>query len=335
MASRRRWEGDERDAWKRCALLLAAWNGHLEVVRWLVWEGGSSVEERDNHGGTALLWAAANGHLEVVRWLVQEGGSSVEERDLEGRTVLHFAARTGRLNVVRWLVREGGSSVEDKCSGREMTALLCAAENSHFEVMRWLLSEGGSTIDESMFGGVTIWGLIEKWNNSDKEGKDDSVEEEDAIDEEAANACLCTCLTVGVLPVGFDATIHLNTAQQELVYKAATVRTRRLGWLERRRSLVQWGLVCLPWTLVSVVLEYCEPNVEDMWDEAAGIPLDDFWEVHDSCTKLREENARLHEQIRKLQETTTCLHGGPQGRKRAQDRTQGGRRSGAKRGRSR
>ena len=46
------------------------------------------VEERDNNEWTALLCAAYNGHLEVVRWLVREGASSLEETNHAAWTAL-------------------------------------------------------------------------------------------------------------------------------------------------------------------------------------------------------------------------------------------------------
>jgi len=40
---------------------------------------------------TPLSWAAWNGHLEVVEFLVEEGGADVESKDLSQRTALDRA----------------------------------------------------------------------------------------------------------------------------------------------------------------------------------------------------------------------------------------------------
>ena len=56
-----------KQARKKVHAAVAAQEGHLEVVRWLVQEGKAAVNEA---GITPLFAAAHKGHLEVVRWLV-------------------------------------------------------------------------------------------------------------------------------------------------------------------------------------------------------------------------------------------------------------------------
>ena len=54
------------------ALIKAAENGHLEVVRFLVTEGPEETRALANcQNGEALIQAARNGHLEVVRGLLE------------------------------------------------------------------------------------------------------------------------------------------------------------------------------------------------------------------------------------------------------------------------
>ena len=285
-------------------MLDAAKEGRLEEVQRLVRGGAVNVGARDNYGMTALLWAALNGHLEVVRWLLREGGSSVVERDNDG-----------------W------------------TALLYAAYNGHLEVVRWLLSEGGSSIDEQTNDegpdGKSLWNWVPKWYNEEDEDEDEN--EDDDVDEEAATACLRTCLTLGALPDGFDATTRLSPSQQELARKAVILRARLPAWLERRRSLVREGLPrCLPSVLGAVVQEYCEPSEDEVWDEVVGVPLGDdlLGEVVDQATeicRLQEENAllreksekdsgeiaSLQEEIARLREEVERQEEGRGGRKRA------------------
>ena len=66
--------------------------GRLEEVQRLVRSGLVGVGARDKRGfretPTALLCAAENGHLEVIRWLLWEGGLSVEETTIDGVTAL-------------------------------------------------------------------------------------------------------------------------------------------------------------------------------------------------------------------------------------------------------
>jgi len=74
--------------------------------------GGADVESKDSElQRTPLSWTAFDGHLEVVKFLVEEGGA--EDSEL-GQTPLSWEAWAGHLDVVKFLVKEGGATVESK-----------------------------------------------------------------------------------------------------------------------------------------------------------------------------------------------------------------------------
>jgi hypothetical protein len=50
-------------------------------LMWMLHVGGASVGERDVNASSALLLAAEFGKLKAVRWLLWEGGASIEEVD--------------------------------------------------------------------------------------------------------------------------------------------------------------------------------------------------------------------------------------------------------------
>ncbi|XP_071122548.1 fibronectin type 3 and ankyrin repeat domains 1 protein-like [Mytilus edulis] len=54
-------------------LMLAAGEGHLEVVTYLVTHGSQLEATDTTYGMTPLMWAAQGGHLEVVTFLVTHG----------------------------------------------------------------------------------------------------------------------------------------------------------------------------------------------------------------------------------------------------------------------
>ena len=56
------------------ALHLAAYGGHVEIVKYLIPKFGDRTFDLDNHGETCLHWAAQEGHLAVVKYLIEECG---------------------------------------------------------------------------------------------------------------------------------------------------------------------------------------------------------------------------------------------------------------------
>jgi hypothetical protein len=58
--------------------------------------------------------AAKNGHLDVVQWMVRKGGWDVECTGCSEQTLLLCAGRSNRVAIVQWLVREGGANIYAK-----------------------------------------------------------------------------------------------------------------------------------------------------------------------------------------------------------------------------
>ena len=128
-----------KDDQERTALHLAAEDGRLDIVKFLVERARVHVDTKDFGGGMPLSYAAWNGHVEVVTWLVENGGAEVDSKDDEGKTPLSWAAQEGCVEVVRWLLGAGAEvDLPDKW-GR--TPLWWAADNGHVEVVRILVWE--------------------------------------------------------------------------------------------------------------------------------------------------------------------------------------------------
>ena len=64
-----------------------------------------TVNQQLASGATAVYLAAQQGHLEVIVYLVEEGGASLKLLSYDGMSCLHAAAQSGHLDIVKWLVR--------------------------------------------------------------------------------------------------------------------------------------------------------------------------------------------------------------------------------------
>eukprot|EP00976_Prorocentrum_cordatum_P047194 953207-Prorocentrum_minimum.AAC.1 len=66
---------DALTAWRKTALMAAAYGGHACTVRHLV-ESGAALERGNKHGDTALMAAAAGGHAEAAGVLLASGADA-------------------------------------------------------------------------------------------------------------------------------------------------------------------------------------------------------------------------------------------------------------------
>jgi hypothetical protein len=87
---------------KLTALMLACNCGDLALGKALL-EAGAAVNQTDISGSTPLFCAAYNGHLDVVQWLVREGCAAFNQATKAGQTPLWAAASQGHLDIVQWL----------------------------------------------------------------------------------------------------------------------------------------------------------------------------------------------------------------------------------------
>ncbi|KAL0276599.1 UNVERIFIED_CONTAM: hypothetical protein PYX00_004142 [Menopon gallinae] len=122
----------------RTPLMIAAFHGHLEIVKLLAGKR-RSWEDRDRSGMTALHYAADNSHLEIVKFAVEDG-APVDARDVYGwsplmRAVILKASR----EVIEYLLENGGD-VSDT-DGRGQTLLMQAVLSGRPDTVKLIASK--------------------------------------------------------------------------------------------------------------------------------------------------------------------------------------------------
>ena len=113
-------------------LMVASWEGHIEIVKLLI-ENGADVNASRPYGDiTALNEASQNGHTEIVKLLIKHGAIDSSLID---------AAGSGDIEKVRTLIEEG-TDVNIRAYGNNVTALNEASENGHLEIVQYLVEKG-------------------------------------------------------------------------------------------------------------------------------------------------------------------------------------------------
>lgn len=114
------------------AFRIAAGNGHLHIVKYLVDENGVDITKMYDY---VISWAANYGYVDVVKYIVERAGFSTTD----GGRACRWAAENGHLKVVKYLVSVGADF-------RSYNDWACrwAVINDHLEVSKYLVSVGAS-----------------------------------------------------------------------------------------------------------------------------------------------------------------------------------------------
>jgi uncharacterized protein len=117
-------------------LIIAAREKSNSVASSLLKLSQVDVNKESKTGETALMLAAFNGDLDLVKALVKRGAQVNKPL----WTPLHYAAANGQLSVVEFLVEN--HAYIDAESPNNTTPLMMAARHKHITVMRWLTENG-------------------------------------------------------------------------------------------------------------------------------------------------------------------------------------------------
>jgi uncharacterized protein len=117
-------------------LIIATREKSVNVANSLLKLTQVDVNKQTKTGESALMLAAFNGDLDLVKALVKRGAQINKPQ----WTPLHYAAANGQLSVVEFLVEN--NAYIDAESPNNTTPLMMAARHKHITVMRWLTENG-------------------------------------------------------------------------------------------------------------------------------------------------------------------------------------------------
>lgn len=126
---------DAKNGFGDTAIMVAALNGHLVVVKKL-FARGADINPR---GWTPLSYAATNGQTEVVRYLL-EIGANINAPSANGTTPLMMAVRGGHAETVELLLSKGADV--NARNQNDATALVWATRGGFYEIEKSLSKRG-------------------------------------------------------------------------------------------------------------------------------------------------------------------------------------------------
>ncbi len=126
-------------------LMKAIYHEALNIVEFLIEEGGADPHIKNEKGQDALFLAASMGNTAIVRYLVTHAKVNVNRKDNAGSTSLYVAAKKGFLKIVKILVEHTDVYINSRNSKEHDLPLGIAADKGHSDLVVYLLNNGAQS----------------------------------------------------------------------------------------------------------------------------------------------------------------------------------------------
>ncbi|MES2790910.1 MAG: ankyrin repeat domain-containing protein [Planctomycetota bacterium] len=140
--------------------------GNLERVADLIGSDQSRLNMMTPFG-TWLHVAAAQGKLQIVKWLVENGLDINAEGGIAGGGALHVAASDGHLDIVRYLTDRGAHLDVSKSERNPLFGAICIG---HTSIAKFLIESGIDTriqYTTKTMGNMDALAFAREWGRSD------------------------------------------------------------------------------------------------------------------------------------------------------------------------
>ncbi len=124
------------------ALHVAAQEGHVESIDYLMRLPNINSHTVDQYGRSSLLTAAANEQVHAVEKILHYQPDLINLVDAQGWSALHVAVCTNNLEIARCLLKKRASIDLEKWD--EATAAHIATENGYLEMLQHLKVRGAN-----------------------------------------------------------------------------------------------------------------------------------------------------------------------------------------------
>lgn len=143
----------------------AAFNGHLDVVAYLL-EKGAVVDQTRNDGSTPLWNASQNGHTAVIELLLKFGANLNKARSYDGTSPVYMAALKGHTDTVEFLLKNGADPNLAR-TDTGSTPLFFAAQKGFKKVVELLLQYGANPNHVRTHDGATPLFMASQYGHKD------------------------------------------------------------------------------------------------------------------------------------------------------------------------
>jgi ankyrin repeat protein len=123
-----------------------AYEGDLVKVKQLILQNNNTIHSKNLYGDTILLWASREGHLELVRLILENGGDINFQNEVTGETALINSSKAGHFEIVKFLIKNGANINAKDNKGN--TALLCGCTKGHLDIVKMIREYASSDSKE-------------------------------------------------------------------------------------------------------------------------------------------------------------------------------------------